>query len=89
MITTACISQICGVLWSLNSSRAWIRAQSLAFIPAIVSAQLLAAYFLDLRVFHNVLIFGLVTVMAPLPVYFVDAFIGFRQIRTNPTTAAV
>jgi hypothetical protein len=88
VISTACITQICGVLWSLNSSRAWIRAQSIAFIPAIVAAQLIAAYWLDLRQFHQVLIFGLITALAPLPVYFLDAFIGLRRNQEHSTLAA-
>jgi hypothetical protein len=91
VVTAACVTQFCGVLWALNSSKAWIRAQSIAFIPAITTAQLIAAWVLDLREFHNVLIFGLATALAPLPVYFVDAYIGFRRrdlVDTVTTDAA-
>jgi hypothetical protein len=42
------------------------------------SAQALAAVFLNLRQFHDVIIFNLVVCAAPLPIYAVDAWIGLR-----------
>jgi hypothetical protein len=74
----SCVSQLGIVMWCLNSSKAWIRVQSIAFIPVIITAQVLAAVVLDLREFHQVLIFNFVTATAPLPVYLIDALIGFK-----------
>lgn len=80
VVTAGAVTQICGVMWSLNSSKAWIRFQSLAFIPMIIVAQIIAMALLDLRQFHNVLIFNLVTAAAPLPVYLLDAFDGMKSV---------
>ncbi|MDT4953805.1 MAG: hypothetical protein QOJ02_1943 [Acidobacteriota bacterium] len=79
VVAAGCIGQVGGVMWNLNSSKAWIRVQSPAFIPAILIAQIIAALYLNLRVFHDVLIFNLVTVAAPIPVYVADAVLGMRQ----------
>ncbi len=79
VVAAGCVSQICLVMWSLNSSKGWIRLQSLAFIPMILGAQIVAAFCLDLRHFHDVLIFNLVTAAAPLPVYVVDALFGLKK----------
>jgi hypothetical protein len=50
----------------------------LGFIPAIVVAQIAAAALLDLRQFHDVLVFSLVTASAPVPLYLLDAIFGLR-----------
>jgi len=78
VVAAGCVSQLCSVMWSLNSSKAWIRLQSVAFIPAILGAQIVTAYSLDLRLFHNVLIFNLIGSAAPLPVYVLDAYLGLK-----------
>jgi O-antigen/teichoic acid export membrane protein len=79
VVAAGCVAQIGGVMWNLNSSKAWIRAQSPAFIPAILMAQIVAALFLNLRHFHDILIFNLITAAAPLPIYAIDAILGMRQ----------
>jgi len=79
VVGASCVAQMGTVMWSLNTSRGWIRLQSLAFIPAIIGAQIIAASLVDLRVFHNVLVFNLVSAAAPLPVYLVDAFFGLKR----------
>ena len=78
VIAAAYAGQIAGIMWSLNSSKAWIRIQSVAFIPAIITAQVAAASFLDLRHFHDVLIFNVVSAAAPLPAYTIDALLGLK-----------
>lgn len=80
VVAAGCIGQLSGVLWSLNSSKAWIRFQSPLFIPAILVCQIVAALFLDLRNFHDVLIFNLVSAAAPIPVYIADSLFGFRRM---------
>ncbi|MGH7887934.1 MAG: hypothetical protein ACREPG_08720, partial [Candidatus Binatia bacterium] len=72
------IAQLGTVMWSLNSSKGWIRCQALGYIPAILTAQLSAALYLDLSQFHQVLLFNLFTVAAPLPMYALDAWRGLR-----------
>jgi hypothetical protein len=74
----ACVGQLGGVLWALNSNKAWIRFQTIAYIPTIALAQAATAYFLDLREFHNVLLFYVITAAAPLPIYLVDAYWGLK-----------
>jgi hypothetical protein len=81
VVTTGCIGQILGVMWALNTSKAWIRFQSIGFIPLILASQCIAAYLLDLRQFRDVLIFALVTGSAPFPLYLADAIAGLRQAR--------
>ena len=78
VIAAASLSQIGVVMWNLNSGKAWILVQAHGFIPAILSAQALAAAFLNLRQFHDAIIFNLVVCAAPLPIYAVDAWIGLR-----------
>jgi O-antigen/teichoic acid export membrane protein len=85
VVATSCIAQLSGVLWNLNSGRAWIRIQAPCFIPVILVAQVLAATFLDLRQFHDLLIFNLVTSAAPLPIYALDAYLGLKY-RSQPRT---
>jgi hypothetical protein len=85
VVATSCIAQLSGVLWNLNSGRAWIRIQAPCFIPVILVAQVLAATFLDLRQFHDLLIFNLVTSAAPLPIYALDAYLGLKY-RSHPRT---
>ena len=76
VVAASCVSQIAGVMWSLNSSKAWIRFQAPWFIPSILVVQVIAAIFLNLRTFHDVLIFNLATAAAPLPGYMLDAYLG-------------
>lgn len=78
VVAAGCVAQIGAVMWNLNSSKAWIRAQAPGFIPAILITQLLGAITLDLRQFHDVLIFNFITAAAPLSVYTIDAYLGMR-----------
>jgi hypothetical protein len=78
VVTAGCVGQLGGVMWALNSGKAWIRFQATGFIPVILSAQVGAAFFLNLRQFHDVLIFNVVTAAAPLLLYALDAYFGLR-----------
>lgn len=78
VVGAGCVAQLGYVMWSLNSSKGWIRYQSIGYIPAIVTAQIVTAAYLDLSQFHHVLVFNLVTVSAPLPMYALDAWRGLR-----------
>ncbi len=78
VMATGCVAQVVNVLHILNSCKAWFRVQSIGYIPAILIAQVVAALNLDLRHFHDVLVFNLVTVAAPIPVYAWDAWLGMR-----------
>jgi O-antigen/teichoic acid export membrane protein len=72
------IAQLGTIMWSLNSSKGWIGWQSVGYIPAILTAQVSAALYLDLSQFQHVLLFNLGTVAAPLPMYLLDAWRGLR-----------
>jgi O-antigen/teichoic acid export membrane protein len=85
VVAAACLGQLGGIMWNLNSSKAWIRLQAVAYIPTVVVAQVISAACLDLRQFHNVLIFNLVTAAAPLPIYVIDALWGLRAIASQQT----
>jgi O-antigen/teichoic acid export membrane protein len=80
VIAACCVTQIGSVMWYLNSSKAWVRAHSVSFIPMILTAQAMIAIYLNLGQFHNVLIFNLVTAVAPLPAYALDAWLGIRSL---------
>ena len=69
VVAASCIAQVSGVMWNLNSSKAWVRVYGMGFVPAILITQIVAALCLDLHQFHNVLIFNLVAAVAPLPVF--------------------
>jgi O-antigen/teichoic acid export membrane protein len=80
VIAANCLALLAGVMWTLNSSKAWIRLQAVGYIPIILAAQAIAAGCLDLRQFHDVLIFNLVSVAAPIPMFMVDAYVGLRRV---------
>lgn len=81
VVTAGCVGQIGAVMWTLNSSKAWIRFQAPGFILVTLAVQASAACLLDLRRFHDVLVFNLLSAAAPLPLYAVDAVIGLRKTR--------
>jgi hypothetical protein len=83
VVAAGCVAQIAGVLWTLNSSKAWIRVQVVGYIPIILTMQAIAAAFLDLHRFHDVLIFNLVTSAAPIPMFLLDACVGFWKGRVK------
>lgn len=85
VVAAGCLGQLGIVMWDLNSSKAWIHVAARGFIPATVGMQLLAGSVLDLRRFHDVLVFGVLTVSAPLPLYALDAWHGLRAARRRPT----
>jgi O-antigen/teichoic acid export membrane protein len=87
VIATGCIAQIGGVMWSLNCARAWLFIQPSAFIPTILASQIVCAMALDLRQFHDVLVFNLVGTAAPLWIYLVDALIGMRRAKREMASA--
>jgi hypothetical protein len=72
------VAQLGVLMWSLNSSKGWIRYQSIGYIPAILVAQGSAVLYLDLSQFHHVLLFNLVSAAAPLPMYVLDAWRGLK-----------
>lgn len=79
VVAAACLSQLGAVMVALNTSKEWIGYQSVAYIPAVLASQCLAAFYFDLQDFHQVLLFNLVTAAAPLPIYFCDAARGLRS----------
>jgi O-antigen/teichoic acid export membrane protein len=81
VVAASCISMIGGVMWGLNSSKAWINIQAYGYMPSIILCQVSAACLLDLRQFHDVLVFNLVSAFAPLPVFAVDAIWGLKKSR--------
>lgn len=81
VVATGCASLLIGTMWGLNSSRAWIHLQSIFFIPSILGAQAVAAWYLDLSNFHDVVIFGFVTAISTFPVFLADALLGLANAR--------
>jgi hypothetical protein len=79
VVVTGCIEQMAGVMWGLNSSKAWIRIQSSLFVPTILVSQVVAASCLDLLSFHSVLVFNLVTAASPILIYVIDAYLGLQS----------
>lgn len=81
VVTTGCVSLVLGTMWGLNYSKAWIRLQSIFFIPCVLGTQVIAALCLDLSNFHDVVIFGFATALSTLPVYLGDALLGLASAR--------
>lgn len=88
VVGAGCITQVVSVLWTLNSSRAWIRLQSKAYIPVTLGVQLLLVGYLDLSQFDNLLVFNLATAAAPLPVLLLDGWVGLRSRPVLPADSA-
>jgi len=88
VVAASSLGLIAGVMWTLNSSKAWIRLQAIGYIPIILTAQAIAAACLDFRQFHDVLIFNLVSVAAPIPMFLLDAYAGLRKARTLTSVPA-
>jgi O-antigen/teichoic acid export membrane protein len=83
VVAAGCLTQIVTVLWSLNSSKAWITIQAKMYIPTILGVQAILALTLDLRQFHNVVMFTVYTAAAPVPLLLLDAIFGLKNARTN------
>jgi hypothetical protein len=81
VVTTACVALVLDTMLGLNYSKAWVRLQAMLFIPCILVAQAIAAMTLDLRTFHDVVVFGFVTASAAFPVYLGDALLGMFAAR--------
>jgi O-antigen/teichoic acid export membrane protein len=79
IVVTACVGQLVHVLHGLNTSRAWIRTLTTAWIPLTLAIQLLGALALDLKDFNNVLIFQLASASIPIPLLCMDAILGCRR----------
>jgi O-antigen/teichoic acid export membrane protein len=82
VVAASCVSMVGGVMWGLNSSKAWIHIQAYGYMPSIILCQVIAACLLDLRQFHDVLIFNLVSACAPLPVFAFDAVRGVKNLKS-------
>ena len=76
VVATGCAAQLSWVLWTLNSSKAWISVYSFSYIPVIIGAQCLLAFTLDMSSFHGVLIFNFWCSIVTLPVYAIDGVLG-------------
>lgn len=81
VVASACVANLSGIMWQMNSSKAWIRVQTYLYIPALLFTQVAMALCLDLRTFHNVLIFGLISSAAIIPLSVADAWLGLRRSR--------
>jgi O-antigen/teichoic acid export membrane protein len=84
VVAASCLTQIAGVMWNLNVSKAWIQVQAFGLIATVLSVQIVAAIFLDLHQFRNILIFNLATAVAPIPMYALDAWRGLRASTHTP-----
>lgn len=79
VVAAGCVGQLVHLLHSLNTSKAWIRSLTTAWIPLTLAIQLLGAFTLDLKSFDNVLIFQLASASIPLPLLCLDAIHGCRR----------
>ena len=87
VVATACVGQLVHLLHSLNTSKAWIRTLTTAWIPLTLAIQLAGAFTLDLRHFDGVLLFQLASASIPLPLLCLDAIHGFRRTREQQPPA--
>jgi O-antigen/teichoic acid export membrane protein len=87
VVVAGCFSQLLAVLWGLNTSKAWIGIQAIGYIPAIVIGQVIAAVTLDLRQFHSIVLFTVITAAAPIPLMIADAIVGLNANRRAIGTA--
>jgi hypothetical protein len=78
MVAAGCLAQLGGAMVWLNFSRAWIRIYHYANIPAILLAQAGSAMLFNLGTVRGVLLFSIVSAIAPLPVYALDACLGLK-----------
>jgi O-antigen/teichoic acid export membrane protein len=83
VVAAGCLTQLLAVFWGLNSSKAWISIQAVGYIPIIVTAQVIAAFCLDLRQFHAVVLFTVITAAAPIPLMIADAILGLNTARAG------
>jgi hypothetical protein len=83
MVLAACLQQLGGAMLWLNHCRAWVHWYSIVNIPAILAAQAASIAFLDLSTVRGVLWFGIVSAIAPMPVYLLDAWRGFKRARAG------
>ena len=79
VMLTAALGQLTLTSWTLNCTRAWIRMRMLFYIPTILVVQTAAAICLDLHHLHGIVLFGLATTAAPLPIYLSDAWWGMGK----------
>jgi O-antigen/teichoic acid export membrane protein len=86
VIAAACVAHLGNTMWNLNSSKAWITLQVKFHIPLMIAAQALAIVFLDMRSFHDVLVFNLVVSATPLIAYSADAFLAMSRLRSAEQT---
>lgn len=78
-VTAACLYQLNSVMILLCSSRAWLKFYSHGNIPSILGAQAIAIAILDLTTVPGVLMFSIVTAIAPMPIYLLDTWWGMRS----------
>jgi hypothetical protein len=78
MVAAGCLYQFGGAMLWLNFSRAWIRTYSYANVPAIVAAQAASVILFDVATVHGVLLFTIVSAIAPIPIYLVDSWRGMH-----------
>ncbi len=88
-VTSGSIGLLGNVLWSLNSSKAWIQATTTICIPLTLFLQIVFAATQDLSNFTCLLIFQSIIVIAPIPLYAIDAFYGLRRRPSDGQTSSI
>jgi len=81
VVSASCITMTGGVMFGLNCSKAWIRIQAWGYIPIILTTQVLCALTLNLKDFHDVLIFNVISALAPLTLFALDSCFGLKGRR--------
>jgi len=80
VVLTACVTQMTALMWSLNSSKAWIGISTTLFIPVTLIVQAIAAYSLDLSRTHGVILFSCLSSASQIPLITIDAIRGLRSV---------
>jgi O-antigen/teichoic acid export membrane protein len=78
IVIATSLHQLGGVMASLNFCRNWIRWYCYLNIPAIIATQIACIVVLDLSTVRGVLMLSIASALAPIPVYLVDTWRGFR-----------
>jgi hypothetical protein len=66
-------------MWTLNASRAWVHFQSIGYIPATLTAQIVAAALLDLTQLRWLFALSMIAAGSTIPLLIMDAIRGCRK----------
>ena len=80
MMVMSAFSALTAAMWSLNSTKAWIK-YSWLYVPATLTTQVALLLVLDISSVQGVLWFGMIS---SIPSFFVNAILSFRGLMERP-----